>query len=136
MNDSLDSIASKMKAFAAEILDSKQVNYQFNVSDELHGYKLLANQQYNFYLIFKEALNNVAKYAKAQHVWIDIFKKDQKLYLRITDDGVGFDLKSSKGKGNGLTNMEKRVEDLKGTLLIQSTENEGTTVALSLPLAS
>ena len=134
MNDSIESITNKMKVFATEILDSERIDYQFNIADELQGYKLPSNQQYNFYLIFKEALNNVAKYAKAQHVWIDIFKKDQKLYLHITDDGVGFDLKTSKGKGNGLANMEKRVEELKGLLSIQTGVNQGTTIELALPM--
>ncbi|MEZ4902163.1 MAG: hypothetical protein R2822_10610 [Spirosomataceae bacterium] len=61
-----------MKIFASELLNPKGISYEFSVSDQLKGYKLPSNQQYNFYLIFKEAIN-IAKYADAKHVCITIF---------------------------------------------------------------
>jgi signal transduction histidine kinase len=136
MNDSLESITTKMKIFASEMLEPKHIQYEFCIADDLNGYKLPSNQQYNFYLIFKEAVNNVAKYAQAQHVWVEIFKENQQLHLRIKDDGVGFDKDTARGIGNGLFNMEKRVEELDGNLTVQSVVREGTIIALTLPLAA
>lgn len=136
MNDSLESITNKMKIFASEMLDPKNIRYDFSVSDELKGYKLPSHQQYNFYLIFKEAINNVAKYAHASHVWIEIFTQNQQLRLRIKDDGVGFDKEIGQVSGNGLFNMEKRVEELDGTLKLQTAPNQGTTIDLALPLGA
>lgn len=136
MNDSLESITTKMKIFASEMLEPKHIQYEFCISDDLNGYKLPSNQQYNFYLIFKEAVNNVAKYAQARHVWVEIFKENQQLHLLIKDDGVGFDKDTARGTGNGLFNMEKRVEELDGNLTVQSVITEGTVIALSLPLAA
>lgn len=136
MNDSLESITNKMKIFASEMLDPKHIRYDFSVADELNGYKLPSHQQYNFYLIFKEAINNVAKYAHASHVWIEIFTQNQQLRLRIKDDGVGFDKEVGQVSGNGLFNMEKRVEELDGTLKLQTAPNQGTTIDLALPLGT
>ena len=135
MNDSLESIITKMKIFASELLDPKHIAYEFSINNDLSGYKLPSNQQYNFYLIFKEAINNAAKYAQAQHVWVEIFKENQQLHLRIKDDGVGFDQDAVRGSGNGLFNMEKRVEELDGNLTVQSAVAKGTVIALTLPLA-
>ncbi|TAE95105.1 MAG: hypothetical protein EAZ80_09665 [Runella slithyformis] len=125
-----------MKIFASEMFDNEQIKYFFEVAPSLKNYKLPANQQYNFYLIFKEAINNIAKYAHATSVEIEIFSQDQQLHLRIIDNGVGFELGSVQGTGNGLINMEKRVEELGGLFLVQSTPTKGTTIALSLPLAT
>ncbi|WP_428657357.1 tetratricopeptide repeat-containing sensor histidine kinase [Runella sp.] len=136
MNDSLESITTKMNIFASEMLDPKRIKYEFCVAEDLKGYKLPSNQQYNFYLIFKEAINNAAKYAQASHVWINIFNKNQQLHLSIKDNGVGFDKDLVKGSGNGLFNMEKRVEELDGSLTVQSAPNNGTTIELVLPLAT
>lgn len=136
MNDSLESITTKMKIFASEMLEPKHIQYEFSVADDLKGYKMPSNQQYNFYLIFKEAINNTAKYAQAKHVWINIFKKNQQLYLYIKDDGIGFDKEVVKGSGNGLFNMEKRVEELDGSMSVKSAPNQGTTIELTLPLAT
>jgi signal transduction histidine kinase len=134
MNDSLESIIIKMKIFASEMLEASQ--YEFYVADNLKDYKLPSNQQYNFYLVFKEAINNIAKYANAKHVWIEIFKNNQQLCLCIKDDGIGFDTEAAKACGNGLFNMEKRVEELDGSLTIQSIPAKGTTIELTLPLAA
>jgi signal transduction histidine kinase len=134
MNDSLESITTKMKIFASEMLEPEQ--YEFYIADNLQDYKLPSNQQYNFYLIFKEAINNIAKYARAKHVWVEIFKNNQQLCLTIKDDGIGFDKEATKGFGNGLFNMEKRVEELDGSLTVYSAPAQGTRIELTLPLAT
>lgn len=135
MNDNLESIINKMKIFASELLDPKNITYEFKVSNNLQGYKLPSNQQYNFYLIFKEAINNIAKYAQATHVCIAIFAEDGQLQLSIKDNGVGFEKEKVRGAGNGLFNMEKRVEELDGSLMLRSEIGKGTTVSFTLPLA-
>lgn len=135
MNDSLNNIVTKMKNFASEMLDKKQVSCHFEIDPALKNYSLPANQQYNFYMIFKEAINNIAKYAQATQVEVKIFSQHQQLYLRIEDNGVGFEPSTVRGKGNGLFNMEKRVEELGGYFSIQSNPTQGTNIALSLPMA-
>jgi len=136
MNDSLDSIVTKMNIFASEMLDKKQVTCHFEIDPALENYNLPANQQYNFYMIFKEAINNVAKYAQATRVTIEIFSQDQQLHLHIQDNGVGFEPEAVRGSGNGLFNMEKRVEELGGHFAVQSSPTKGTNIVLSLPMTS
>jgi signal transduction histidine kinase len=86
----------------------------------------------NFYLIFKEAVNNVAKYAGCTDVWISMALKNKRVLLTIKDNGKGFDV-AQVNRGNGLLNMKNRAGTLKGDFKITSTPGEGTLIELSFP---
>jgi signal transduction histidine kinase len=133
INDNLDSVSVKMREFAAEVFEAQGINYEVVVDEKLSGKKLPDNQQYNFYLIFKEAINNIAKYSEAKKVSVKMFYQDQTLRLEITDNGKGFEPSTVKGAGNGLKNMERRAMELDGTLNITSKVGKGTKVLLELP---
>ena len=60
-------------------------------------------------------------------------EEDAILILTIADDGKGFNI-TKAANGNGLSNMQKRANELKGKILIESKINEGTTIKLSVPL--
>ena len=85
----------------------------------------------DFYLIYKEALNNIAKYAAGKNVWINLALHNNKIELDIKDDGKGFDVAKENMKGNGLANMQKRAEAIGANLSITSKVNEGASVSLS-----
>lgn len=85
----------------------------------------------NLLLIIKEAMNNIAKYSKAQNVMISLTKTPRKINLLIKDDGIGFDQNASK-TGNGLSNMEKRCESVQGNCKITSILGLGTTIEIQI----
>ena len=89
------------------------------------------------YRIVQEALTNVAKYAAASEVRVSMLALDQRLEVRVVDDGKGFDpqMKESAG-GRGLQGMRFRVRACGGDLLIQSSPGQGTSVIASIPLPS
>jgi signal transduction histidine kinase len=88
------------------------------------------------YFCCLEALQNVAKHAGAgAHAEIRIRERDGHLTFEISDDGDGHDPERPQGTGTGLTNMRDRVGALGGTLTVQSTPGEGTTVSGSVRLA-
>ena len=84
----------------------------------------------NFYLIYKEAINNTAKYAGCKSLWVQMKLNKDIVSLKIRDNGKGFDVENNN-KGNGMFNMKKRAEMLKGTLTVESTVGEGTLLQLS-----
>jgi PAS domain S-box-containing protein len=90
--------------------------------------------QEQLYHLAREALNNVLKHAKAQHVRVTLRFSAAEVTLEVKDDGAGFDLAQAKGGGMGLPGMSERVEKLGGTLAINSAPGQGTVVAVSLPL--
>jgi signal transduction histidine kinase len=89
--------------------------------------------------VAQEALTNVVRHARAQHVWIELSQREGLLELVVRDDGAGFDvmqtLERATGAGNlGLLGMKERVEILGGTLEIDSQPGQGTRIRISLPV--
>ncbi len=88
--------------------------------------------------VAQEALSNVRKHANARQVTLTLSYLEDIVVLDIHDDGTGFapntTTNSSEG-GFGLQAMRERVEQLGGRLLIESAPDEGTTLAVQLPLA-
>lgn len=131
-NDSLEQVISKMKEFAAEILDPLDISYTFSGEENLHAVKLDVSTRKNLFLIFKEAINNAAKYSSAKTVSI-LFKREKShIQLSIQDNGKGFDVEG-ESSGNGLRNMKERAENLNGKLDLKSSA-KGTAINLSLPV--
>lgn len=132
-NDSLNSITIRMREFAAEVLDAKDIQYEIVIDELLLTVKLPTKQHYDFYLIFKESINNAAKYSEATHIKVNLNKINGHLCLQIQDNGKGFDVNQIK-PGNGLKNMEKRASQLQGILHIFSEQGQGTSIEISLPI--
>ena len=139
-NDRFDNLVNRMRSFAIEILEPENILLHLQVSEHLNHVKLNMQQRKNFYLIFKEAVNNIAKYAACTNVWVDIESKGGKIMMKIKDDGKGFSAASIKEDnrpqfgGNGLVNMYKRATELKGTIAIDSVVGKGTGIILEFPV--
>ena len=132
-NDRFENIIVRMRSLAAEIFEATNCKLHLHFSESLTGIKLNMEDRKNFYLIYKEAINNIAKYAACKDVWINMQLHHNEVLLHIKDNGKGFDT-SKTSKGNGLHNMHKRAEMLKGKFMITSTVGEGTEVQLSFPV--
>ena len=88
-----------------------------------------------FYRVTKEALQNIAKHAKAKHAAVDLSAEQGVLILKIADDGVGFDLKAAKGRGGlGLIGMEERVRHVKGEISIAPNPHRGSRILVRIPV--
>jgi signal transduction histidine kinase len=86
--------------------------------------------------VAQEALNNVAKHARATHVSVRLTMTADELDLMVQDDGAGFDTSMQPGEQRtlGLTSMRERATLLGGDCTIGSAPAEGTTVLLRLPV--
>lgn len=83
--------------------------------------------------IVQEAFANIARHARAQHVYYRQASDAKTLTVTIQDDGQGFDTETAH-KGMGLTNIQERVRGLDGTLTIESAPGKGTTLHIGIPL--
>ena len=131
-NDRFDNILLRMKSFAYEILEPQNKLFYFEADKALSGLKLSMNDRKNFYLIFKEALNNSVKYAQPKNVWITVQLLNKEIFFTLKDDGIGFNTADHK-EGNGLINMQRRSKELKGLLIIESQPGKGTEITLHFP---
>ncbi|MCW2688219.1 MAG: domain S-box, partial [Mycobacterium sp.] len=85
------------------------------------------------YYVVSEALTNVAKHSRASQVAVCGQSKDDILRLSISDDGIGG---ADLGKGSGLVGLTDRVEALGGRIRIMSPPGSGTSLDVTIPLAS
>ena len=89
------------------------------------------DQRRDFYLIFKEAVNNLVKYSNATRTEITLTNENDYIKLRIQDDGVGFDT-SQDMEGNGLKSMKRRADEMKAQFKLESSKGNGTQIELIL----
>jgi ligand-binding sensor domain-containing protein len=126
-HDKLDDIVLRMKDAAAKLLVGTE--YRFDCPEERFASGLDMEFRRHVWLIYKETLHNIAKYAKANRVDIGITAQNRVFHLRIRDDGVGFD-PSAPASGNGLRNLRARAAKLGGSIAIESAPGRGTLVLL------
>lgn len=84
------------------------------------------------YRLVQEVLNNASKHAKAENITLVITEESTEIDFYYSDDGKGFNLTTLERK-SGLSNMQARVENLKGSFNLHSSE-EGTTVHAIIPI--
>lgn len=132
-NDPLDKTILKMKEFAAEILESAGIDFVFTAEGKLGEIQLGVEERKNFYLIFKEVVNNMVKYSGATSAEIVLKKDAGSFSLTITDNGRGFDA-TRQYTGNGLKNIRSRVDEMKAGLRIDSSPGIGTRIEVAMPL--
>jgi signal transduction histidine kinase len=87
----------------------------------------------NIYRILQESLQNCNKYANASKIKVEFKKQNDNIVLKISDDGVGFNINRAK-KGIGLQNIKTRTIECEGTLEIKSKKDEGTSIRLVIPI--
>ncbi|HEX5153103.1 MAG TPA: two-component regulator propeller domain-containing protein [Parafilimonas sp.] len=133
-NDKLSNMLIRMREYAAEILEAKNISFTINLATQLQNFPLRMAVRKDLYLIYKEALNNLAKYSNCDFVNISILKEHETLIMIIEDNGKGFNIQTVK-KGNGLNNMLSRAAAIKGRLSIQSEINKGTCIRFEMPVA-
>jgi len=132
-NDNMQRIVARMREYATNMLEAKDIAYQFKADENLNDIKIDPEKRRDFFLIFKEAVNNLAKYSQCHNAHIAIKLHRKNVVMLIEDDGIGFD-KTIADNGNGLINMKKRAELLKGRLEIKSAPGKGTRVIMEVPV--
>ena len=125
---------AKIKNFVSDVLSAANINYAINIDEGAEALIKNIAAKKNILLIIKEAVNNTVKYSNASHVAISIKKIEEHICVQVADNGKGFDAAAEKIKGDGLSNMQKRTEELKGIFEITSTPGKGTTVSALLPI--
>lgn len=133
---------SAIQQFVNEWSNTFSIAAEFRYAG-LEHVRLKPNVETHLYRVVQEALNNIAKHAAARHVTVQLAQREPLLVLTISDDGCGFDLSErartrvrSLGQGLGLVGMRERAQIINGTIEVQSSPGQGTTVILKLPSAS
>jgi two-component system, NarL family, sensor kinase len=117
--------------------DGISESQQLGINCEFHGLenRLEASTEIIIYRIVQELINNIIKHADAQKVLVQVMRNEAELNITIEDDGKGFNKDAALLKnGDGLKNIQSRVDYLKGTLDIKSAPGKGTSVQIDCKL--
>ncbi len=131
--ESLLDLLIKCKRAARDLLPNLELVIKDEIPESLHKKELSSEIRRGFYLIFKEAVHNIYKHAKAEEVRIGFYIESGKLTICVKDDGIGFD-EEKVLKGKGIENLRKRAKEMKATLKLDAREANGTSVIIQKAL--
>ena len=130
VNDSFRQMIDRIQVFGTKILDARDIQFNLDIPEVLHGIKLSIEQRKNIYLILREAIHNVAKYSNASVCIVSAHVEKKRIFLTVRDDGIGISHISPTLGGNGFFIMKHRADELRATFDIQSDTNKGTSISL------
>ena len=146
-NDTLESLAHYICRHAEEFFELTPVELELELPPEFPAYRLSAEVRHNLFCAVKEALNNVLKHAEATRVRIAFVARPSLFQVSVTDNGRGFRVEEAlltvRGNGNGapsaphgdgLLNMQERLESVAGRCAIESQAGHGTRAIFTVPL--
>jgi two-component system NarL family sensor kinase len=135
----IDDLGLKV-AIESMILEfTKRTKIKVNITAGNFKYKSLTETELQLYRIIQEALHNIEKHSKAKNVSIIMNTKKGKLYVGISDNGIGFNadkdyLKNVQHGKFGLIGMNERASAVGGVFEVKSKKGVGTEIKVSLPI--
>ncbi|RYG36872.1 MAG: hypothetical protein EOO01_30530 [Chitinophagaceae bacterium] len=132
-NDSLENLMLRIKRFASKLFEAKGIDYSIEIDEAINHMKLSMEYRQHIYLILKEAINNLVKYAACSHASIAVQYKNDMLHVNVRDNGCGFHLQGAS-LGTGISSMYHRAKLMEAKLVIRSTPKEGTNVSLQVKI--
>jgi len=136
--DHLSDLTYRMRRFAEDLLDAKDIDFTIRSSLEDKDVTLGADLRREVYLIFKECINNLVKHSDCTEAAVAFSVSGPWLVVSVTDNGKGFETSSNGNSpgmgGHGLASMERRAQSIGGSLKIDSGVSRGTSVTLKVPI--
>lgn len=132
--DKVENLAFYLSTYAEEFLRAAGLRCRLDLPERLPDLRLTSEARHSLFLACKEALNNVARHARATEVWLRLHVTDATLALSLEDDGCGFVPEAAGRERNGLINLRRRLEALGGRLTLTSRPGCGTQVRMEMPL--
>lgn len=132
-NDPLESLISYIRNFAKSFLDKANIECSFEITENIPEHHISAEVRRNVFLVVKEALNNIVKHSGASLVKLHLNAEVDKMEIKIIDDGKG--IIKRREHGNGLTNMQKRIEEINGIFILTSEPGKGTSISITVQLS-
>lgn len=133
-NQSLEQLLAYLREQLHQLLEYSGIEYSIGFPENGRHILLSNAQRRNLLLVTKEIVHNAVKHSKAKHIEVVCRINKSGIAFTISDDGIGIPV-SSKGSGNGLRNIRKRIEELNGELLVQSEKGSGSRFFYTIPVS-
>ena len=132
-NDDLDSLASFVCQLAEQMSSQAQLRCRLEPPNLSAVIPLGSTVRHNVIMAVKEAIHNVIKHGHASEIQIRMEEAKGVFKIQVSDNGGGF-APASTVRGNGLENMDRRLQSLNGSCSVESQPGAGTKVTLVFPL--
>jgi signal transduction histidine kinase/Flp pilus assembly protein TadD len=132
-NATIANLLARMREYSTDYLEDYPIEIQNCFPENLPQTAITKEAHRELFMVVKESFNNIAKHAKATKVFFKAKIALDYLELSIKDNGVGFDIDADK-KGNGLRNMQSRLDSIDGICTIISNNANGTEINVSVQL--
>lgn len=134
-NDTLEGLANYLCKYAQDYLGVAGIRYRLEVPPNLPAAPLPPEVRHNVFLAAKEAITNIVRHAGAKSAWLALRLEPGAFVIEIADDGRGLAGLDEKAKSrNGLRNMRKRMEDIKGEFSLGPRPEGGAVARFRVPL--
>jgi signal transduction histidine kinase len=130
-NDVLENMVARMRLFAEPLFTEKNIECVFVVEADNPQASITPDLRTNIYLLFKEMINNVLKHSGCSVCNVYITQKGKAFSLAVKDNGKGFNQKVINRHRNGLSNMQQRAKDIKGSIIVNSNPGVGTEITIN-----
>ncbi|HKA17576.1 MAG TPA: two-component regulator propeller domain-containing protein [Blastocatellia bacterium] len=131
--DHLSDLTGRMRRFANETLGARGIQFRFESPGFDDDTKIASDVRRELFLIFKEAMNNIARHSECRLAEISLRSEGGQAYLKVSDDGRGFDVDHAEC-GQGLASIRKRANNIGAELLLVSSPGQGATILVKAPL--
>lgn len=132
-HDGFDALLHRMRRFASDTLGAADIQLEFSAPDSASGFHMPLEIRRPVYLVFKEAINNIAKHSGATEAAVGFTIQGSALVMDISDNGRGFD-PAQPSDGDGLSNMVRRMRESGGDVEWETARGQGTKVTAKIPL--
>jgi signal transduction histidine kinase/ligand-binding sensor domain-containing protein len=132
-NDSLENLLLRIRQFASRLFEAKNIEYDISIDESIRQLKLPMEYRQHIYLLMKEAINNLVKYAECNQASIHVTKNQSNLHVVIRDNGKGFVMHECADR-NGMLSMQSRASFMNATLNINTAPEEGTCITLEVKI--
>jgi PAS domain S-box-containing protein len=133
--DHLSDLSQRMRHFVSDVCTAREIAFHFRTPTPDHDIAVVAHVRREVFLIFKEAVNNMVRHSACSEAELEFRADDERLLLRISDNGRGFDV-AAVPAGHGLRSMHERTQRLGGHLKVLSQPGHGTTLTFTIPLGN
>jgi len=132
--DTLRDFTSYLCKYAQSFLGTTPIRCRLDVQPDMPSTAFDLPVRRSLFLAVKEALNNAAKHSGATELFLHIQRERDQVIVVVADNGQGFDV-TLQTDGNGLNNMQQRLDEMGGLCQIFSEPGAGCRVEFTMPLA-
>lgn len=117
-----------------ELLVELMQKVTMNIKWKVESIPLDKGVEDHLFRILQESVSNTLRHAKATSLDVLLIKRDDFVIMRVSDDGIGFEVDDEKTGSYGLQNMHERAVEIGGTLKVVSLKNKGTRLEVKVPV--